>query len=95
MNTWLKIIFVFVLVFSVYHLFRDILQILEVENILTNVFHWQHTWCGAYCNYVSLPPEIGAIVGSVIVLRRDRIGIIGILTLVFPPILLLLTLLLP
>ena len=91
---YLRILFSVVLLFALCHIVRDILQIAGIENILTSVFHWEHTWCGKYCDYVSIPFELGAIVGATIVLQRNRIGVIGTLTLLFPVLLLFASLIL-
>ena len=96
MNAFLKSLFVLVLLFAIYHLVRDVLQISGVENVLTDIFHWPpNAWCGHYCDYISLPLEIGAIFGSLLVLQRNRIGIVGVLTLCFSPLFLFATLFLP
>lgn len=63
---------------------RDVLQLFEVENILTTFLHRTHEWCGMYCDYVAFPFEIGAMFGAWVVLERNQVGLIGILTLCFP-----------
>ena len=95
MNVFLRTVFWLILLFSIYHLLRDVLQIFAVENIFTTIFHRPHTWCGWYCDWIMLPFELGAIAGAILVLQRDRIGMIGILTLLFPPVLFLGTVFLP
>ena len=94
-NVILRALFWIVLGFALYHLIRDIMQIVGVENIFTMIFHRPHTWCGRYCDWIMFPVELGAIVGATLVLQRNRVGIIGILTLLFPPILFLGTVFLP
>lgn len=81
MKKAIRTIFAIILVFSCYHLIRDVVQILELNNDLTEIFHRNHQWCGQYCNYVTLPLEIFGIIGSIIILRRNKIGIIGIVNL--------------
>jgi len=81
MKKAIRTIFAIILVFSCYHLIRDVVQILELNNDLTEIFHRNHYWCGQYCNYVTLPLEIFGIIGSIIILRRNKIGIIGIVIL--------------
>ena len=71
-------IFAIILVFSFYHLIRDIVQILGLNNDFTEIFHKNHQCCGQYCDYVTLPIEIIGIIGAAIVIRRNSIGIIGI-----------------
>ncbi|HEY4474042.1 MAG TPA: hypothetical protein VI957_02690 [Candidatus Paceibacterota bacterium] len=95
MNIFLRTFFWLVLAFAIYHLARDIMQMAGIENALTNIFHWRHVWCGAYCNYVSLPFELAAIAGAAIVLRRNRAGLIGVLTLCVPPVMFFATVFLP
>lgn len=74
------LIFFWVVLFgSIYHLVRDILQILGVYNLFTEAGHWEHEWCGAYCDYVTLPLDIFLIATSLIVIRNKRAGIGGIL----------------
>ena len=70
---WYKI----VLVFGIVHTIRDILQIFDVKNILTETLVWKHYWCGAYCDYVAFPVEIFVMVASIIILKRKRSGILG------------------
>lgn len=94
MSSFLKIVFWGILLFSLYHVVRDLLQIVGVENMFTTIFHWPHTWCGWYCDWVMLPLELGAIAGATLVLRRNRVGLLGIVTMCFPPLLFLGTILL-
>ncbi len=95
MNTKiLKVLFTAVLVFSIYHLVRDILQIFDFHSNFTNVMHRPHLWCKPYCDYVTLPLDILGIVGSAVVLRRNDLGVIGALILMLFP-LWLLALILP
>lgn len=93
MNPFLRFVFVLILLFATYHLIRDALQLFAANSVLANAFHWQHQWCGVYCDYIAFPFEIAAMFGAWIVLQRRRIGVIGILTLSFPPLILLGTLL--
>lgn len=95
MSALVRIVFVLILLFSAYHLVRDVMQFFGIENAFTNVLHWTHRWCGGYCDMVSIPLETVAIIGALIVLARGYVGIIGFLTMCFPPFLLLMTLLLP
>lgn len=75
------IIFWIVLMGAVYHLLRDILQIVGVNNIFTNIGHWSHQWCGTYCNYVTLPVDGLLIITSAIIISRRKTGALGILVL--------------
>ena len=78
----MKYIFIFVLLFSTYHLIRDIAQILNFQTSLITVFHEKHLWCNTYCDYVTVPLEVLDIIGSVIVLKRNEVGWIGKFTLI-------------
>lgn len=75
--------FILLLLAFIYRLVRDALQIIEVHNILTDIdlVYRPHQWCAPYCDYVSLPPEIFGIIGSAVVLKRKRLGILGVLVL--------------
>ena len=72
------IFFGIVLFGAVYHLVRDLLQIGGIENLFTQVGHWNHNWCAGYCDYVTLPVDIFLIVGPIIVFQRKRVGILGL-----------------
>ena len=75
------IFFRVVLLGAIYHLFRDILQIAGFENIFTQVGHWNHEWCGAYCDYVTLPIDLFLIIASAVIIRRRKFDILGIMVL--------------
>lgn len=81
------------LIFFIYHLIRDILQILNVNNLFSNIGHRLHEWCKPYCNYVTIPPELFGIVASAIVLIRNKVGMTGKILLLSLPIWLIFTLL--
>ena len=72
------IFFKVILLGAVYHLVRDILQIIGVQNVITEIGHMDHKWCRSfYCDYVTFPVEIFIIVASVIIIKRKRGGILG------------------
>jgi len=73
------IFFKIVLVGAMYHFVRDLLQIGGIENFFTQVGHWSHDWCAGYCDYVTLPIDIFVIIGSAIIIRRGKIGNLGLL----------------
>ena len=77
-NYQMTLFFKIILVGAGYHLIRDILQIVEYQNVFTQIGHWGHEWCGLYCNYVTLPIDLFLIVASVVVLKRKKSGILGI-----------------
>lgn len=68
-----------ILAFSTYHTVRDILQIYGAHNIFADWLHWEHRWCKPYCDYVLFPPELFNIAAIGIILKRGKLGILGIL----------------
>lgn len=93
MHPILRYLFIIILVASSYHLVRDILQTVGINNALINILHRPHLWCNPYCNYATYPLDILGIIGSFIVLKRNGIGFIGIIVLVSLPLWLLVALL--
>lgn len=89
MNKYLRIFFIGLLVFFVYHLMRDMLQIYGTSNFLTQIGHTKHFWCKDYCNQVTLIPEIFGIIASVLVIKNKRVGVLGFILLTTLPIWLL------
>jgi len=82
-----RLIFVVTLLFSVYHLIRDLLTNAGVHNYIVDFAHRPQTlWCGRVCPWVTVPPEIFTIIASAIVLKRNRVGILGVLVLIQVPI---------
>ena len=86
----LRYVFVIVLIASIYHLVRDILQTIDMDSSFTDVLHRQHLWCGAYCDYVTYPFDIMGIALSVYALRTGHYKIpaalltaAGIVTVIF------------
>lgn len=75
-----------VLLFSIYHLARDLLQTFNLDSAFTDIGHRSHQWCGSYCDIITLPFDIAGIAISAIVLKRNRIGLLGSLLLVMIPI---------
>ncbi len=93
MKTLLRYFFVTVFVLSSYHLVRDILQTFEIHNSFTNIFHRSHQWCSPFCNYVTYPLDLLGIIGSWIVLKRNKLGVVGTAILISLPLWLLAVLL--
>ena len=93
MNKLLFYIFWIILLFSIYHLIRDVLQIMGVHHYLIDIWHRSHLWCSPYCLYVTLVPEIFSIVAIPILLKRNKIGVLGVMILLSIPIWLLMSLL--
>lgn len=74
-----KIIFLILLVYFIFHTIRDVLQILNLYgNPLADLLKTNHSWCRPYCDYVTLPPDLLGIIGSVIVLNRNKTDLIGV-----------------
>lgn len=82
-----------VLLLSVYHLIRDVLQALSMDSAFTDIGHRSHQWCGAYCDEVTIPFDVLGIVVPVIVLRRGHVGRLGWLLVATLPFLILFALL--
>ena len=75
-----RTIFIFLTLIAAYHTVRDILQIMEVNNLFTTILSYKHNWCaaiGPVCDYYLFPWEIFTVVGSIIVLKRNKIGLLG------------------
>jgi len=89
MKPFSKFVFLSILIFSLYHLLRDVLQTLEIHNGFTNIFHRSHVWCRSYCNYVTFPLDLLGIIGSWIILKRNKLGTIGVIILLSFPLWLL------
>lgn len=79
MSSFWKVVFISLLIFFVFHTVRDFLQIFNIYgNIFADLLRSKHNWCRSYCDYVTLPPEAFGIVSSIVVLKRSKIGILGI-----------------
>lgn len=86
MKKQIRLVFIIIFVLSAYHLVRDFLQMLNFHNFITDSFYRPHKWCGSYCDYATYPLDILGIVGAFIVLKRKKVGFIGILTIALLPI---------
>ncbi|QQG44610.1 MAG: hypothetical protein HYW86_01720 [Candidatus Roizmanbacteria bacterium] len=85
MHNGFRIFFVFLLLIFSYHLIRDLFQIFNIYNPLTDILHRPHLWCKPYCNYVTIPPEIFGIIASIIILKRNKIGLLGVILIITLP----------
>jgi hypothetical protein len=85
----LRYFFIIVLVLSTYHLIRDTLQTFGIHNSFTNILHQPHMWCKPYCNFVTYPLDLLGIIGSLWVLRKNRLWIVGVVILLSMPLWLL------
>lgn len=66
-----------ILLFSIYHFLRDILQTLNFDNSFTNIFHRDHYWCRPYCDLVTYPLDLFGIIAALIILRRNKSGVLA------------------
>lgn len=89
MNRSLYFIFLILLVWSAYHLVRDILQIFGIQHYFIDIGHRSHVWCAPYCAYITLAPEIFNIAAIGVVLKRNKVGLLGIIVLLSIPVWLL------
>lgn len=85
MNIFGKSLFLLLLTFFIVHLIRDILQIYHVDTPLATLLRTNHLWCRPYCDYATLPHETFGIIGSSMVLRRNKAGVLGIIILLSLP----------
>jgi hypothetical protein len=79
MNKFLKLFFIFVIPFSLYHLLRDILQDYHVVNFATNFLKMNKNWCSPYCDFITIPFEVFLIVSAIIIVKRNKTGLVGYL----------------
>ncbi len=93
MSKALKIIFYLALFLSVYHLIRDLLTNFGIHNYILDFAHRPHLWCGKFCPWITVPPEIYNIIASLVILRRNKVGLLGFLVLIQLPVWLLMVLL--
>ncbi len=77
MNRGIRLIFWAILIFSLYHLIRDLFQIFNVNGVFINIFHRDHLWCAPYCDDVTLPLDLFGLVGSSAVIKRNKLGLLG------------------
>lgn len=89
----LKLVFIAILIFSVYHLVRDVAQTFDWHTSFSDVGHRSHEWCGQYCDVVTYPLDIAGIIIPIIVLKRNRVGKLGIALLAAMPLWFVFTLL--
>jgi hypothetical protein len=70
----IKLIFSGFLLFSLYHLVRDVVQIMGMQHPVFDVLHIPHAWCGNGCDWVTIPLDLVGVVGSGIILQRQVVG---------------------
>jgi len=88
-----KAVFIIILVASTYHFVRDLLQTFDLDSAFTNIAHRPHEWCGQYCDVVTIPFDIISIAVSSYILKRNRVGRLGIVLLASLPLWLIFSLL--
>jgi hypothetical protein len=93
MSRYFRLLFYVICLFTLYHTIRDTLQVFGVHNDLTNLFHSNHLWCKPYCNFVTYPLDLLGVLGAYIVLKRNKLGVLGIAILATLPLWLLATIL--
>jgi hypothetical protein len=65
---------------------RDIsTDFLMVNHYIIDFGHRDHYWCRPYCSYVTLPFEIFNIIALSIVLKRNKVGFLGVVVLASLP----------
>lgn len=77
MNKYVRLFFIIILVLAIYHLIRDILQTYGLDSAFTNIGHRPHVWCAPYCDVITWPFDIAAIVMAVIILKRNKSEVLG------------------
>jgi hypothetical protein len=88
-----RAIFIIILVVASYHFIRDLLQTFDLDSAFTNIAHRPHEWCGQYCDVVTIPFDVITIAISAYILKRSRVGKLGILLLASLPLWLIFSLL--
>ena len=96
MNKLTRLIFFIILVFSIYHLFRDVLTNLGFHNFILDIAHRPKTfWCGSICSWITIPPEVFNIIVSTYLIIKNKVGYLGFFLLLQIPIWLIFILLIP
>lgn len=79
MKNSVKYLFITLLLFSICHLVRDLFQNYNIQNFTTNIFQMNKNWCGNYCNWITFPFEFFIMISSLIIIKRNKVGILGYL----------------
>lgn len=85
MNKKLQGIFILILLFSSYHLFRDLSSNMGLYHFIFSIGHRPHEWCSTHCSWITIPFELSIIIATVFVLKRNHLGKLGWLLLVVQP----------
>jgi hypothetical protein len=75
LHTFRKLSLLILIIFSVLHLIRDLLQIGHVDTWLTTSLHTATAYCTPYCDYITLPFEISIIIIGSLVLKRKHVSL--------------------
>lgn len=81
MNNYWKIVFYIIIVFSILHTIRDTLQIFKIHTLLSDFYVTHDNWCSTFCDYVAFPFELFTGIGAYIVLRRNKVSVLGLIVL--------------
>jgi len=87
-----KLVMAIIFLWSAIHLIRDVMQVVGMHNILTEVANRSHKWCeplGSLCGYTSFPPEIFNLIVIPIIWQRKEMSILGWLVIASPTVVLL------
>ena len=84
-----RFLFILILLISTYHLIRDTFQVFDIHNFFIDIWNRPHFWCRPYCDFATYPLDIFNIVGSVMILKRNKVSLLGILVIASLPLWLL------
>lgn len=59
-----KYVFSLLVLFSVFHIVRDVQQGFGLSSFATDVVVLEKNWCGSYCDFITYPFEIVILLGS-------------------------------
>lgn len=93
MSKFWKAVFIVILIASTYHFIRDVLQTFDLDSAFTDIAHRPHQWCEQFCDVVTIPFDVITITISAYILKRNRVGKLGIALLASLPLWLLFSLL--
>jgi len=85
MSKFWRFVLIVILIFSIYHLIRDIAtDLIGFHSSIFDIGHRKYTefrWCSWYCIYTTFPLEGFNIFAVTKILRRNKIGTLGNLVL--------------
>ncbi|MCA9382409.1 hypothetical protein KC660_03320 [Candidatus Dojkabacteria bacterium] len=64
-----KYFFGLLVIFSIFHIIRDLQQTFGFSSFATQVVTLKRNWCGAYCDFITYPFEFMILIGSVVQLK--------------------------